>query len=62
MAELTQEIAVSAALLSIEYKLPLADSIILATARFHQATLWTQDEHFKGLDGVIYIDKSAISR
>jgi len=46
-----------AAELSYELKLPLADSIILATARLHQATLWTQDEHFKGLEGVQYIEK-----
>lgn len=34
-----------------------ADSIILATARIHQATLWTQDEHFLGLEGTQYIEK-----
>ena len=32
-----------------------ADSIILATAREHAATLWTQDEHFSGLPEVKYI-------
>jgi len=36
-------------------KLPMADSIILATARALDATLWTQDVHFKGLEGVQYI-------
>jgi toxin FitB len=49
--------AMSAAMLSAELKLPMADSIILAVAREHQATLWTQDEHFKGLPGVQYIEK-----
>ena len=34
--------------------LPLADSIIYATAQHHQATLWTQDEHFQGLPSVRY--------
>ena len=34
-----------------------ADSLILQTARTYQATLWTQDEHFKGLEGVQYIEK-----
>ena len=57
LVPLTDEIALQAALLSLEYRLPLADSIILATARTHQATLWTQDEHFKGLPGVEYVEK-----
>jgi len=38
-------------------KLPLADSVILATARMHNATIWTQDEDFKGLEGVRYVSK-----
>lgn len=57
LAALTDEIALQAALLSLEHKLPLADSIILATAHNHQATLWTQDETFKDLPGVEYIEK-----
>jgi len=56
-AALSDEIALQAALLSLEHKLPLADSIILATARAHKATLWTQDEHCKNLPGVEYIEK-----
>ena len=35
----------------------MADSIILATARAYDATLWTQDAHFKGIEGVRYIEK-----
>ena len=57
VADLTQEIALTAADLSMEYKLPMADSIILATARANNATLWTQDEHFKDLPDVKYIEK-----
>lgn len=49
--------AVTAAQISTEFKLAMADSIIYATARMHQATLWTQDEHFQGLPGVQYIEK-----
>jgi predicted nucleic acid-binding protein len=49
---LTQEIALNAALLSIEPNLLKADSNILATARLHNAILWMQDEHFMGLIGV----------
>lgn len=39
------------------HRLPLADSIIYATAEKYGATLWTQDEHFKGLPGVQYFAK-----
>jgi predicted nucleic acid-binding protein len=39
------------------YPLPLADSIIYATAMRHQATLWTQDEHFKDLSNVRYFPR-----
>ncbi len=55
--DLDDNLALVAAELSYELKLPLADSIILATARAHNATLWTQDEHFKGLEGVKYVEK-----
>lgn len=37
--------------------LPLADSLIYATARHHGAELWTQDSHFEGLPGVRYFAK-----
>ena len=37
--------------------LPLADSLIYATAQLHRATLWTQDAHFEGLSGVKYFPK-----
>jgi predicted nucleic acid-binding protein len=57
VVDLDREIALIAADLSIELKLPMADSIILATARAHNATLWTQDEHFKDIEGVNYIEK-----
>jgi predicted nucleic acid-binding protein len=55
--ELNRQIALEAAHISREMKLAMADSIILATARVHHATLWTQDEHFKGLEGIKYIEK-----
>lgn len=57
VAVLSQELALSAATLSVEHKLPMADSVILATAQAHRATLWTMDEHFKGLPGVEYIPR-----
>jgi len=55
--DLDVSLAMSAAMLSAELKLPMADSIILAVAREHNAILWTQDEHFKGLPKVQYVEK-----
>ncbi len=54
---LDEVIAVKAARLSVAHKLPMADSIILATARLYDAKMWTQDADFKGLPGVNYIEK-----
>jgi predicted nucleic acid-binding protein len=50
-------IAIAAATLGYQLKLPLADSIILATARAYQALLWTEDEDFRHIEGVRYIPK-----
>ncbi len=55
--DLDGDLALEAARLGVELKLPLADSIILATARAHEATLWTQDEDFDGIPGVRFIPK-----
>jgi len=55
--EVDESLALSAAKLSVELKLPMADSLILAAARANDAILWTQDEHFEGLDGVKYVEK-----
>jgi predicted nucleic acid-binding protein len=55
--ELDRKIAIDAAQVSIEYKLAMADSIILATARAQEATLWTQDEHFKDIPDVQFFAK-----
>ncbi len=51
LVDLDDSLALFAAELSYQLKLPLADSIIYAAARLHNATLWTQDEHFQGLEG-----------
>lgn len=58
LAELTAPIALQAAKISTELKIAMADSMILATAHAHNATLWTQDADFEGIDGVQYIAKS----
>jgi predicted nucleic acid-binding protein len=47
-------LTLSAAKLSADLRLPLADSVILATARAEGAVLWTQDAHFSSLEGVRY--------
>jgi len=51
---LDSRLALDAARLSLDHKLPMADSIILATARAFGAELWTQDADFKDLPGVRY--------
>ena len=55
--DLDMDLALSAAKLSTELKLPMADSVMLATARAHEATLWTQDMDFEDISGVQYIAK-----
>jgi predicted nucleic acid-binding protein len=57
VVELTSSLAFSAGKLGIEYKLPLADSIVLATARAHGATLWTQDADFENVPDVRFVRK-----
>ena len=55
--DLTTDISMMAAKLSLEHNIPMADSIILSTAHYYQATVWTQDADFKGHKGVKYIPK-----
>ena len=57
VVQLDAEIALATAKISSETKLPMADSVILATAREHDATLWTQDSDFQGVEGVRYLGK-----
>jgi toxin FitB len=52
--DLDGSLALSAARIRIEHRLPMADSVILATARAHRATLWTLDADFMGMPGVQY--------
>jgi len=54
VVDLDVRIAIEAARVSSEKQLPPADSVILATAKQYQAILWTQDAHFKGMEGVEY--------
>lgn len=54
VVDLDSVLALTAARLGAEDGLPLADSVVLATARHRSATLWTQDADFAGLPGVKY--------
>jgi len=55
VVDLSSPLALSAAKIGIGLKMPLADSIILASARAHNAVVWTQDAHFKDIKDVRYI-------
>jgi len=57
IVDVTSPIAMDAANLSAELKLPMADSIIFATARAYGATLWTQDADLDGLPNVRFTKK-----
>jgi len=54
---LDAELAMDAAKCGVLHKLPLADSIIFATAQKYSAVIWTQDNDFEGLVNVRYISK-----
>jgi predicted nucleic acid-binding protein len=57
VVDLDSAIALDAARLSLERKLPMADSIILATSMSHDAILWTQDSDFERMAGIKYIKR-----
>jgi predicted nucleic acid-binding protein len=57
LAPLDAPIALRAARISSDLKMSLADSVILATAQTYQGIIWTQDAHFKGIEGVRYTEK-----
>jgi predicted nucleic acid-binding protein len=57
IVELTAPLALSAARISLNDKIPMADSIMLATARAYGAALWSQDSDFENFSDVKYIAK-----
>ena len=57
IVELSAPLALSAASISLNEKIPMADSILLATARAYGATLWSQDSDFENIAEVRYIAK-----
>ncbi|MDX1748532.1 MAG: type II toxin-antitoxin system VapC family toxin [Halobacteriales archaeon] len=57
VVDLDGELALLAAKLSLEHDLPLADSVIYATAQTSEATTWTQDADLEGLAEVRFVEK-----
>ncbi len=55
--DIDPSISLNAAKISYDLKLPMADSLILATAKMHDALLWTQDPDFELLPNVKFIKK-----
>lgn len=58
VVELDASLAHSAVRLSVEWKLPMADSLMLATSRAHDAVFWTQDSDFAAVPGVKFRAKA----
>jgi predicted nucleic acid-binding protein len=50
--DLNANLAMAASKLSLQHNLPMADSIILATARAYDCLIWTQDSDFQHIEGV----------
>jgi predicted nucleic acid-binding protein len=57
IVDVNSQIGIEAAKISAENSIPMADSIIIATARSHNATIWTQDADFKDFENVKYFKK-----
>ena len=60
LIDLSDNLAISAAEISLKHKLPMADAIILTTAKNNNAKVITSDNHFKGLDSVIFIQSQGV--
>ena len=57
IVDIDSEIAMLASTISNQYKLPMADSLIYATAKIFKAEIYTQDKHFENLEHVHYFKK-----
>lgn len=62
VVELTASIGMNAAKISMQNKLPMADSIIYATAISHNCIIWTQDDDFENLQRVKFFPKNDLSQ
>jgi predicted nucleic acid-binding protein len=59
VVDLSVHLALEAARTSVTLGMPMADAIILATARSSDATLWTQDADFAAVEDVRYVARHA---
>ena len=59
IVDLDANLAMDASKLSLQHRFPMADSIILATARAYDCVIWTQDSDFQRIEGVNYFPASA---
>jgi len=59
VAELTSSLAMNAAKLSMQHNLPMADSVVFATAISHNCVIWTQDSDFENLQRVKFFPKKS---
>jgi predicted nucleic acid-binding protein len=57
VVDLNAHIAMKASKLSLQYSLPMADSILLATAQVYECVIWTQDADFENIENVKYYPK-----
>ncbi len=57
VVELDTSAALAAARISLDLRMPMADSIMLATARANDAVLWTEDADFAEVSGVQYVQR-----
>jgi len=55
LISLDLELSILASRTSLDYRLPMADAIIYATAQHHKAQLVTSDAHFANLPGVVFL-------
>ena len=62
VADFPSPVALSAARISLDLRIPMADSIMLATARAWNATLWSQDADFAKIPGVRFVAKRGTGR
>lgn len=55
VVDLTAPVALAAARVSLDLGIPMADSVMLATARAWDVTLWSQDSDFAKIPAVRYV-------